>query len=62
MSNRIDNLGGWKVDGTHVVPLDDLRPHVLVDCWCVPTDDEGVMVHHSMDQRERYERGEVRVS
>lgn len=42
----------------HVRPLADLRPHALAaDCWCGPTDDEGVLVHHSMDKREEFERG-----
>jgi hypothetical protein len=42
----------------HVCPVDDLRPHDLnADCWCQPTDDDGVMVHHSMDRREEFENG-----
>ena len=42
----------------HVVPLDDLRTHAASrDCWCSPTDDEGVFVHHSLDKRETYEQG-----
>lgn len=44
----------------HVHPIDDLRPHTLTaDCWCGPTDDDGVMVHHSMDRREEFEMGRV---
>lgn len=46
----------------HVFPPDDLREHELsIDCWCHPEyDDEiGVIVlHHSMDGRELFERGE----
>jgi hypothetical protein len=43
---------------SHVIPIDDLRPHEeAVTCWCHPTDDEGVTVHHSLDQRESYEQG-----
>lgn len=40
-------------DDTHVVPLNDLREHEAEpDCWCGPTEDEGVWIHHSMDRRE----------
>lgn len=48
------NCGGW-----HVVPLNDLREHVANgSCWCKPTLDEGVWLHHSMDGREAFETGE----
>lgn len=51
----------WEVRDRHVVPLNDLREHdAISDCWCDPTYDDGVMVHHSMDRREEYERGERR--
>lgn len=48
---------GWQVtvtdDGVkHVIPIADQRPHTEEDCWCRPTDDEGVLVHHSSDRRE----------
>lgn len=47
----------------HVMPLKDLREHVVSEgCWCGPVEDEGVMVHNSMDGREAYERGERLVS
>lgn len=37
----------------HVMPIADLRDHTEVpSCWCHPTDDDGVWVHHSMDRRE----------
>lgn len=43
----------------HVMPVEDLREHVCGDdCWCSPTDDEGVIIHNSMDGREFFERGE----
>lgn len=43
----------------HVVPLNDLREHVTNgSCWCRPTLDEGVWLHHSMDGREAFETGE----
>ena len=45
-------------DDWHVVPVNDLRDHaVSEDCWCGPTNDEGVWVHHSLDRREEYEGG-----
>ncbi len=45
----------------HVIPLDDLKPHAETpQCWCEPTDDEGVWVHHAMDRREFYETGEAK--
>lgn len=46
-------------DGSaHVIPEADLKPHVESDCcWCDPYDDDGVVVHNSMDRREEYERG-----
>jgi hypothetical protein len=52
-------------DFVHVVPLNDLREHeVSVGCWCHPTpleDDPSVYVHHSLDGREKYESGELRL-
>ena len=40
------------------MPRDDMRPHQIgPQCWCHPTDDEGVLVHHSLDRREDYEKG-----
>lgn len=54
--------GGWMAiqtdSGPQVFPLDDLRPHLHDSpCWCSPTDDEGVLVHHSVDRREEFEHG-----
>jgi len=46
----------------HVLPVDDLREHCMKNCWCRPTEDEGVVVHNSVDGREFYERGERRFS
>lgn len=44
----------------HVVPYQDLKEHDVDDiCWCRPYEDDGVIVHNSMDKRERYERGEM---
>ena len=52
----------WKVDGNHVYPVNDLREHSVARCWCRPTNDDGVVVHNSLDCRELYERGERRLS
>lgn len=57
-------MSGWRVawldDGErHVTPIGDLREHQESSgCFCHPTDDKGVWVHHSLDRREEYERGE----
>ena len=51
-------------DLIHVVPLNDLREHVArIDCWCRPTpedDEPRVILHHALDQRKKYESGELR--
>lgn len=50
-------------DPLEVVPIGDLREHQEgPGCWCCPTDDEGVLVHHSMDRREEFERGDRKAS
>jgi hypothetical protein len=55
-------MSQWEVFNGHVMPLDDLKPHIAVkECWCNPTPDEEaaeVLVHHSLDKREEFERGE----
>ena len=49
----------------HVVPLYDLREHLVHrDCWCKPRpleDEPSVWVHNALDQRERYESGELKL-
>ena len=52
----------WKVDGSHVYPTNDLREHSVNGCWCRPTDDDGIVVHNSLDARELFERGERKPS
>ncbi len=52
----------WKVDGNQVYPVDDLREHAVTDCWCGPVDDDGIVVHNSLDGREMYERGVRKMS
>jgi hypothetical protein len=53
-------------DVWHVMPINDLRPHVdSPDCWCKPTQDdecENVFIHHALDEREKYESGERKPS
>jgi len=47
----------------HVYPVDDLREHETdgETCWCNPTcDEDGICVHNSLDQREKYETGELK--
>lgn len=44
----------------HIVPVDDLYPHLLAaDCWCHPELDEEdwIATHHSADCREDFETG-----
>jgi hypothetical protein len=53
---------GWIVRANHVYPENDLREHSLGSCWCNPSDDDGIMVHNSLDRREFFERGERKFS
>ena len=62
MGRKTANQMPWKVVGIQVIPVDDLREHSLTNCWCKPRDDEGVIVHHTMDGRELYERGDRKPS
>lgn len=45
----------------HVVPAEDLKPHVISErCWCAPYEDLidiDVWIHNAMDQRELFEQG-----
>jgi hypothetical protein len=44
----------------HVVPVGDLREHTTDEkCWCNPSvdDDDLLVIHNSMDERESYEQG-----
>lgn len=52
----------WRVDANHVYPVNDFREHSITNCWCQPIDDEGVIVHNSLDGREQFERGERKAS
>jgi hypothetical protein len=62
MHGNPEHKMAWKVDGNHVYPVNDLREHSVAACWCRPADDDGIMVHNSLDGRELYERGERKVS
>lgn len=45
---------------THIVPVDDLRPHELTSmCWCHPHLDheDFIALHQSADCREDFETG-----
>lgn len=48
----------------HVVPINDLREHCSdgEQCWCKPREEDGVIVHNSMDGREKFETGERKLS
>ena len=47
----------------HVVPVADLAEHHPSDCWCAPTNDEdGFVVHHALDERQKFENGERKPS
>lgn len=48
----------------HVIPIWDMRNHTVSEaCWCRPQrNEEGTLVHNSMDRREEYERGERKAS
>lgn len=49
-------------DQVHVLPMDDLKEHQESEnCWCNPRRDEEelkLIIHNSVDQREKYETGE----
>ena len=62
-------IGGWKAwqlvvtaYGAHVMPVDDLRPHLAnTTCWCGPRqeddeDDLVLIIHDALDRRQEYER------
>ena len=55
-------MSAWIVDVTNgqkaVLPVDDMKPHEPGEgCWCHPTWEDDVLVHHAMDKREDYENG-----
>ena len=47
----------------HIYPCEDIKPHVTDggECWCNPTIDEedDIVIHNAMDQREQYEEGRL---
>ena len=43
----------WQVIDFNVIPLNDTKEHAPNNqCWCNPDYDDGVYIHHSMDNRE----------
>lgn len=63
-SNDVQTFGGWERfnDPDELAPLNDLRPHVFgMSCWCNPEEIHEVIVHNSLDQRELYEEGVLRL-
>jgi hypothetical protein len=44
------------------VPVDDLREHEPADCWCAPTVEDFAVIHHALDEREKFEKGERKPS
>lgn len=45
----------------HCLPIGDLREHEEKEtCWCRPTVDDGIVIHNALDQRERWETGELK--
>lgn len=62
---RLRVSAGLAMPMDHIVPLDDYRPHQVIDgCWCgaqcVEDGDLSYIEHFSMDGREPYETGERR--
>ena len=53
-----DDVSRW-----HIVPINDWREHEpSCACWCNPQpddEDDRVMLHNAMDQRDSLERGEI---
>lgn len=39
------------LDEIHVIPTDEEHSHTAL-CWCKPTLDGNIFVHHSADRRE----------
>lgn len=60
-----DNRESEKMNNNyiHVLPINDLKEHDKnKNCWCRPNVDGDVVVHNSMDGREKYETGERKPS
>lgn len=53
-------------ESAQVYPVDDLKEHVVSGrvCWCEPEYDVvyDVVIHNSMDQREKFETGKRKPS
>jgi hypothetical protein len=58
-------VSAWQIKANqllHVLPIDDYKPHFEEDCWCNPIEDEGIIIHNSMDKREEYENNKKKSS
>ena len=43
----------WKVVKNNVIPINDSKEHEDSNqCWCNPDYEDGIYVHHSLDNRE----------
>lgn len=43
----------------NIIPINDLKEHIEnINCWCRPTIEDDILIHHSMDGREKFETGE----
>lgn len=60
-TKKIKSFGGWAIYHSsniiNIIPLNDLKPHDMKDCWCKPDEDGAIRIHNSMDERESYESG-----
>lgn len=61
-----ENFSADHEQDLHVIPLNDLRDHDCSrHCWCKPAEHDetlGLFIHNALDQRERYETGELKPS
>lgn len=40
----------------HILPINDLKEHEQTkNCWCGPRDKDLLIIHNSLDGRERFE-------
>jgi len=54
----------WATDGYVVWPLNDVREHEIdnPNCECGAWFDGSLLVHDAFDERQKYERGERKMS
>lgn len=65
MSATVQHPRDQEMERWHIVPINDWRKHEpSCMCWCHPQPDEvdeRVWLHNAMDQRDKLERGEIRL-